>query len=143
MLFQLAEGALAIEEIPDKEQSQRAETKIGHAQRPLIAFGVHKHQGVHEHSQAAGKNQYEDSGENRKLQAPPLKTIKFLTINCRHIHTYVRQLPPRAFWSCQDTNRFHFGKADGNRRGVLLWRKRKQGTVTKWIRATTPFPAGW
>src|SRR5208283_6146650 len=84
MLLQFAEGALAIEEVPDKEQRQRAETKVGHTHRPLVAFRVHKHQGVHEHSQAAGKHQHKHGGENRKLQAAPLKTIEFLTINCRH-----------------------------------------------------------
>src|SRR5208283_5227664 len=94
MLLQFVEGALAIEQVSHKKQRQCTEAKKRYPHRPLVAFRMHKHQGIHEDGQAAGKHDNKHSGENRKLQAAPLKAVEFLTIDRRHSHTYMRQLPP-------------------------------------------------
>ena len=43
LFLELAYGALALEQVADEEQRQRAKTEEGHAKRPLVANGAKKH----------------------------------------------------------------------------------------------------
>jgi len=68
LLFQFAHGALAVEQVADKKECQRAKSKERGAQRPPIPDRVEEHQRVHEHGEAGGLHENKGSGENREMQ---------------------------------------------------------------------------
>src|SRR6516162_8580117 len=96
MLLQLVERALAVEKVAEKEQGERAEAEEGHAERPLVPFGMNKHQWVHEESQTDGQDQNEDCGKGRKLETATFEAVEFLTIDRSHHPPASSNLPASA-----------------------------------------------
>ena len=84
VLFELAHHALVIEQVADKKKRERAKAEKRHAQGPLVSFGMHKNQRVHERRQAGGQHQYKHHRQNGELQLPPLQVIEFRAIQFRH-----------------------------------------------------------
>ncbi len=85
LLLEFARGALAFEQVADKEQGQRAKTEEGRTESPLIANGMEEHQRVHEHGQPGRLNENEGSGENGELQLTPFETIQFFAVQRAHM----------------------------------------------------------
>src|SRR5579883_1045527 len=71
-LLELGEGALAVEQIADEQEGERAEAEKGHAHRPLVALRMDEDQRIHEAGQAAGEDEHKDSGEDGELEVAAL-----------------------------------------------------------------------
>src|SRR5713226_9632981 len=85
LLLELADGALAFEQVTDEEKGERAEAKKGDAESPLVGdVWVDKDERVHEDGQAAGQHKDEDGGHDGELKFAAFETFEFLPIDGCH-----------------------------------------------------------
>ena len=85
MLLELADGALAVEQIADEEKGERAEAEEGDAKSPLVrGVGMDEDHRVHEDGEAAGQHEDEDGRDDGELEFAALELIEFLPVDGRH-----------------------------------------------------------
>ena len=121
------DSALTLEQVADKEKSERAETEEGDAKSPFVGgVRVDKDERVHEDGQAAGQHEDENSRHDSELKLAALEAFELLPINschsCFHLTAERRAAPEKAIRCVLE---MLLGRdAWCNRRGVLRWRKR-------------------
>jgi len=117
---------LALEQVPDEKEGERAETEKGDAQGPPVSeVGVDKDERVHEDGQTAGEHKDEDGGHDGELKFAAFETIEFLPIDGCHcsVPTQVeRRAAPEKAVRCVSAM-VAWRDAWRNRRAVLAWRK--------------------
>ncbi len=84
LFLQFAHSTLAVEQVADKEQRQRAKTEKGHAQCPFVSNRVEEHQRIHEHGQAGRLYQNKGCGQNRELQLTAFEKLQFFAVQLTH-----------------------------------------------------------
>ena len=122
VLLQFAHGALAVEQVTDKEQRQCAETEEGDAECPLVPDGMEENQRIHEHGQASRLHQNKGSRQDRELQLAPFEIIQFLAVQRTHD---IRHRLPSANGRVSDKLRL----------GVHFYRPARS-RVPQWVRST-------
>ena len=125
--FELADGALALEQIADEEKGERAETEEGDAESPLVGgVGVDEDERVHEDGQSAGEHEDEDGRDDGELKLAAFELIEFLPIDgchaCFHLAAERRAAHERSIGCVLAMVATSGGWR--NRLGVLAWRKR-------------------
>jgi hypothetical protein len=85
LLLELADGALALEQIADEKKRERAEAEERDAESPLVGgVWVDEDHRIHEYGEAAGQYEDEDGRDDGELEFAAFEMIEFLTVDGRH-----------------------------------------------------------